>query len=147
MDQRQQPEPRLVFTKPIVTIDLLMRDRGNLRTSKMCRVMIIIVSAVEFQAAMLRERVRVTTIYVPAAMYSVYNPTSEEARLNTFTSWADAERTTVWRLLERPGLSVCRDLGKGVLLECLIGTNLNGVASPALGVAPLQALHYLGKRA
>ncbi len=54
-------------------------------------------------------------------MYTWYSRLSAEERLISLPSCDDVERAAAWRLLERPGLGVRLAIGKGVLLERLVG--------------------------
>ena len=72
---------------------------------------------------MLRNGIHVTNVQVdvPPAMYNEHHRATAEARLTTVTICDDTERSEAWRLLDGTGPGVRLDIGKGVMLECLLG--------------------------
>ena len=152
-DLQQEIEVRrMAFTFPLEVIARLMTNLGKVRTSKKFRDLIISCAAVEFRAAMLRKGVHVTNVQVevPPAMYNEHHRATAEARLTTVTICDDTERSEAWRLLDGTGPGVRLDIGKGVMLACLLGprrleswwlwVNLSGVESPAGTAARVRAV-------
>ena len=142
----------MAFTFPLEVIARLMTNLGKVRTSKKFRDIMIKCAASAFQAAMLRQGVPVMDLLVdvPAAMYNEHHRATAEARLITVTICDDKERGEAWQLLDGTGPGVRLDIGKGVMLECLVGKprplswwlwcDLKGVESPARVEAQARAV-------
>jgi hypothetical protein len=83
-------------------------------------------------------------------MYNEHHRATAEARLIKLTIRDDTERGEAWRLLDGTGPGVRLDIGKGVMLECLVGKprplswwlwcDLKGVESPARAEAQARAV-------
>ncbi len=61
---------------------------------------------------------------VPAVSYKLYSRASKETRLITFTVCNDEARAVAWLLLDGPGPGVLPNIGRGVVLEFMLGKHL-----------------------